>query len=93
MTLFAKDPERPKLWYAPVAAEAVGDCARIWYQRVNKDEQEFSDQRTLCIGEIRDGAWKLVPTSAEAPAWDRRHPCRPLHRSSSPGPCPGHHAQ
>lgn len=69
MTLFAKNPDRPKLWYAPVAVMTDDGGARIWYQRVNKDEQEFSDQRTLCIGEIRDGAWKLVPASAEAPAW------------------------
>ncbi len=84
MTLLTKDPDRPKLWYAPVAAETLPDGARIWYQRVNKDEKDFSDQRTLCIGEIRGGAWKPAPTSAEPPAWGgvnnvclRRSPFKP----------------
>ena len=84
MVLFAKDPDRPKLWYAPVAATADNDCARIWYQRVNSGEKDFSDQRTLCVGEIRDGVWRLVPTVAEPPVWGgvnnvclRRSPFKP----------------
>src|ERR1019366_6334331 len=46
--LIRKDTDRPKLWYAPVAAEAVNNGARLWYQRVNSAEKEYSDQRTLC---------------------------------------------
>ena len=84
LTLFAKDPDHPKLWYAPVAAETLPDGARIWYQRVNKDEKEYADQRTLCVGEIHGDKWTLVPLAPEAPAWGginnvcmRRSPFKP----------------
>lgn len=84
LALFAKDPERPKLWYAPVAAVETGDAVRIWYQRVNSGEAEFSDQRTLCVGELRDGAWTLPALAAEPVAWGgvnnvcmRRSPHKP----------------
>jgi hypothetical protein len=82
--LIAKDADRPKLWYAPVAAEPIPTGARVWYQRVNSAEKEYSDQRTLCVGEIRDGAWRLVPVGATPPAWGgvnnvclRRSPFKP----------------
>jgi hypothetical protein len=67
--LITKNADRPKLWFAPVAAEPVNNGARVWYQRVNGAEKEYSDQRTLCLGEIRDGTWKLVALDATPPAW------------------------
>ncbi len=69
IALFAKDPDRPKLWYAPVAAHAEGDGVLLWYQRVNSGEKEYSDQRTLCLGELRGGQWLLPELQAGAPAW------------------------
>jgi hypothetical protein len=67
--LIPKDADRPKLWYAPVAAEPVKNGARVWYQRVNSAEKEYCDQRTLCLGEIREGAWNPVALDATPPAW------------------------
>ena len=69
LSLMTKDPQRPKLWYAPVAAESIRSGARIWYQRVNTAETQFSDQRTLCLGEIRDSVWNLCALTPESPAW------------------------
>jgi len=84
LALEAKDPQRPKLWYAPVAAEVTGRGARIWYQRVNSAEAEFSDQRVLCLGEIRNGDWNPPTLDPEPPAWGgvnnvcmRRSPYKP----------------
>lgn len=69
LVLFEKDAGRPKLWYAPVAAIPSGECVRIWYQRVNTGEAEYSDQRTLCVGELREGQWTLPALSSAAPVW------------------------
>lgn len=84
MTLFSKDAERPKLWYAPVATDAAGDGVRVWYQRVNTGEKEYVDQRTLCVGLLRDGRWSLPTLSPDPPAWGgpnnvcmRRSPYKP----------------
>jgi hypothetical protein len=68
-TLIPKDSTRPKLWYAPVAAEPRNGGARVWYQRVDSGEKDYSDQRTLCVGEIREGAWRLVTVDGMPPAW------------------------
>lgn len=82
--LLPKDPERPKLWYAPVASEMTPRGARIWYQRVNSGEAELSDQRTLCVGEIRDGKWSPIICDSAPVAWGgvnnvcmRRSPFKP----------------
>ncbi|MCC6491369.1 MAG: hypothetical protein IT364_28020 [Candidatus Hydrogenedentes bacterium] len=84
MTLMEKDAERPTLWYAPVATRTAGDVVQLWYQRVNKGETEYSDQRTLCLGEIRDGQWTLPELSSEPLPWGgpnnvclRRSPHKP----------------
>lgn len=60
---------QPDLWYAPAAAIPEGDTIRIWYQRVCKSEKEYSDQRTLCVGELRGGQWSLPALDAATPAW------------------------
>lgn len=82
--LLPKDPDRPKLWYAPVAALPVQDAVRIWYQRVNSGEAEYADQRTLCVGDLRDGKWSMPELHSEPPAWGgannvclRRSPHKP----------------
>lgn len=84
LILEEKDPQRPKLWYAPVASEATPQGARVWYQRVNSGEAEFSDQRALCLGEIRDETWTRCALRPESPAWGgvnnvcmRRSPYKP----------------
>lgn len=70
MVLFEKNPERASLWYAPVASRMLDDGAvQIWYQRVNKGEEDYFDQRALCLGEIRNGQWTLPELSPEPPAW------------------------
>jgi len=69
LSLLPKDETRPKLWYAPVAAIREGMETRIWYQRSNTGEAEWSDQRTLCLGVIEHGTWKLPAVRPEAPVW------------------------
>lgn len=60
---------QPDLWYAPAAAIPEGDAIRIWYQRVCKSEKEYSDQRTLCVGELRGDQWSLPALDSTTPAW------------------------
>lgn len=67
MTLIPADPAIPKLWYAPVAAYPENGSILLWYQRVNSAEPDYSDQRTLCLGELRDGIWTM-PALGDAPA-------------------------
>lgn len=67
--LIAEDPARPKLWYMPAATVPIDGGARIWYQRVDKDAAEYSDQRTFCVGEYASGAWRLPALEPGAPAW------------------------
>jgi hypothetical protein len=70
MVLFEKDPERASLWYAPVASRMLDDgTVQLWYQRVNKGEEDYFDQRALCLGEIRHGQWTLPELSPEPPVW------------------------
>jgi hypothetical protein len=66
-TLIAADPERPSLWYVPVATHSVDDTTYIWYQRVEKELEDYSDQRTLCLGMLHEGQW-AVPSLREEPA-------------------------
>ena len=75
---------QPDLWCAPAAAIPEGDAIRIWYQRVCKSEKEYSDQRTLCVGELRGDQWSLPAFDSTTPAWGgpnnvvmRRSPHKP----------------
>ncbi|HPO14655.1 MAG TPA: hypothetical protein PLI09_14535 [Candidatus Hydrogenedentes bacterium] len=67
--LITPDSSRPKLWPYPVAAFPEGEKIRVWYQRVDKGEAEYSDQRTLCLGELEGKGWSLPPLFPEEPAW------------------------
>jgi hypothetical protein len=66
-TLIAADPERPALWYAPVASRTADKAAFIWYQRVEKERANYSDQRTLCLGMLENGQW-VIPSIHKGPA-------------------------
>lgn len=68
-TLIPPDSANPKLWYSPVAAAEKEDRIWIWYQRVNKAEKEYSDQRTLCLGELTAEGWRLPSLRPNPPAW------------------------
>ncbi|MBX7257692.1 MAG: hypothetical protein K1Y02_15130 [Candidatus Hydrogenedentes bacterium] len=79
-----KDPSRPSLWYMPVAAIPLGGSTRVWYQRVDKQEKEYSDQRTLCVGDFTDSGWTLPAIGADSLPWGgpnnvsmRRSPHKP----------------
>jgi hypothetical protein len=70
LVLFEKDAGRPSLWYAPVASRSLDDgTVQLWYQRVNKGEADYFDQRTLCLGEIRNGQWTLPELNPDPPMW------------------------
>jgi len=67
-TLVPKDPAQPGLWFSPAAAIPAAGETWIWYQRVNKAETEYADQRTLCLGILRDGAWTCPEVNPTPPA-------------------------
>lgn len=82
--LIPSDPEHPKLWYSPVAVHQAPGTTFVWYQRVNKDEKEYTDQRTLCLGAIRGDRWETPAVQTGPPAWGgvnnvvlRRSPYKP----------------
>jgi hypothetical protein len=68
-TLIPADPAQPKLWYAPAAALQKGDEIQVWYQRVNKTEKEYADQRTLCLATLSPKGWTIPVLHPESPAW------------------------
>ena len=70
MVLCEKDSRQPSLWYSPSASRTLEEgTVQLWYQRVNKGETEYVDQRTFCLGEIRGGRWSLPSLHPEPPAW------------------------
>ncbi|HOX38932.1 MAG TPA: hypothetical protein PL033_13155 [Candidatus Brocadiia bacterium] len=69
LTLLERDEKRPKLWFAPVASTEEKDGVRLWYQRVNNDETEWIDKRTLCVGKSSGQEFELLPLRVEPPAW------------------------
>ena len=69
-TLIPAEPARPSLWYSPVATHTAGTTAYIWYQRVEREQPEYSDQRTLCLGLFHDGQWAIPSVREEPVPWD-----------------------
>ncbi|HQE82257.1 MAG TPA: hypothetical protein PLM14_04610 [Candidatus Hydrogenedentes bacterium] len=67
--LIAADPDRPSLWYAPAASHTVNNAVYIWYQRVEKEQPEYADQRTLCLGMVAGGQWTIPSVHEDAPPW------------------------
>lgn len=68
-TLIDAEPERPSLWYAPAATYTVNDTAYIWYQRVDKELEDYSNQRTLCLGMVHKGRWGTPALHEEPAPW------------------------
>lgn len=68
--LIPEDRDRPSLWYAPVAAYHVPPEVLVWYQRVDKGEPEYMDQRVLCLGIWQGGQGKwITPDWGGQTAW------------------------
>lgn len=58
--LLEADPQRPSLWFSPSDAIPSGDDYRIYYQRIEKTQKEYLDQRTWCLGILKpDGTFVL----------------------------------
>lgn len=58
--LLEADPQRPSLWFSPSDAIPSGEDYRIYYQRIDKTQKEYLDQRTWCLGILKpDGAFVL----------------------------------
>ncbi len=51
--------DKPGCWYMPVASEVTADRIRLWYQRIDKSEPEYVNQRVLCLAEIRGGEFSI----------------------------------
>lgn len=67
--LLPADPERPSLWYMPASTFGASSGRYIWYQRVDKSEPEYMDQRVLCVGILSGGGWNLKPVRNTVPPW------------------------
>lgn len=58
--LLEADSQSPSLWYSPSDAIPAGEDYRIYYQRIEKTQKEYLDQRTWCLGILKpDGAFVL----------------------------------
>ena len=68
-TLIEPDAGQPSLWYSPGGAAEMDQGIMVWYQRVNKQEIEYSDQRTLCVLLFDGGKWSLPDIGETSPAW------------------------
>lgn len=68
--LIERAPENDSLWYAPGAVRSTPEGVEIWYQRVEKKAKEYMDQRTLCLGILKNnGSFVMPEISPEPPAW------------------------
>ncbi len=58
--LLEADPQNPSLWFSPSDAVPSGEDYRIYYQRIEKTQKEYTHQRTWCLGILKpDGAFVL----------------------------------
>jgi hypothetical protein len=71
-------------WFMPVSALPLQGKTGIWYQRVEKTQKEYLDQRVLCLGLYADGAWTLPEVGEGSLPWGgpnnvvmRRSPFKP----------------
>lgn len=69
LVLVPADAQRSALWYMPVAAHRRNGEILVWYQRVDRHEVVYSDQRVLCLAVLRDGEWSLPSLRDEAVSW------------------------
>ena len=53
----------------PVAARQKEDGVWIWYQRADRSEAVYSDQRSLCLAILRPGGLSLPGLDDTPPAW------------------------
>lgn len=82
--LIPADDAHPKMWTYPAAVEVQGEAVRVWYQRVDKEEKEYADQRVLCLGTLTTAGFAPEKMREGAPAWGgvdnvvlRRSPHKP----------------
>lgn len=72
------------MWYMPVAALPETKGVAIYYQRVEKTQPVYDDQRVLCLGYLQRGAWSIPSLHDATLPWGgannvvmRRSPHRP----------------
>ena len=58
--LLEADPQSHSLWFSPSDAWPSGEDYRIYYQRIEKTQKEYADQRVWCMGILKaDGTFVL----------------------------------
>ena len=67
--LLAADPDRPQLWYMPVATCQRGLEQMVWYERVDNAEEEYTDRRTLCFGRLTNRGLQTPRLHEEPVPW------------------------
>ena len=66
VVLLRPDARQETLWYMPTAALPIGTDVRVYYQRVEKGQAKYEDQRTFCLGILR-GREFVVPELVSTP--------------------------
>ena len=68
--LLEADEDRPSLWYMPTAAIPTREGVRIYYQRVERDQEDWLQQRTLCMGILSAEGFERPDLGLFEQAWD-----------------------
>jgi len=69
--LWPTPKDKPQCSYAPVSSEQRTDGVRIWYERIDASEIEETNQRVLCVGEIKQGKFVIPKLEHTLSAWPR----------------------
>lgn len=72
--LLPADPARSSLWFSPTDAVPIGEEVRVYYQRVEKSQESYVDQRTWCLGLLRPPGQFVLPDLGLFPqSWEGPH--------------------
>jgi len=79
--LLETDPQRSSLWFSPSDAISSGEDYRIYYQRIEKTQKEYKDQRAWCMGILKPDGGFIIPDLGLFPASSPELPNVVLQRS------------
>ncbi len=79
--LLEADPQKPSLWFSPSDAIPSGEDYRIYYQRIDKTQREYTDQRAWCMGILKPDGTFVIPELGLFPASPPELPNVVLQRS------------
>ncbi|MCA9425297.1 MAG: hypothetical protein KC994_09500 [Candidatus Omnitrophica bacterium] len=72
--LLESSDDRPSLWQMPTDAIQLDDKIAIYYQRVEKEHENYVDQRTWCLGYLKpDGSFERPDLNLFDQSWPGPH--------------------